>query len=86
MMDLFYKSYIETLLSFSISCWFGNLSVKHKSKLNRIATLSGKIIGKEQSLSFMFNINVLSRAQSVRLDSDQFLMLPSGSRYTKYEK
>ncbi len=48
MMELFYKSYIEPVLSFSISCWFGNLSVKHKNALNRIVTLSGKIIGKEQ--------------------------------------
>ncbi len=62
MMELFYKSYIEPVLSFSISCWFGNLSVKHKNALNRIVTLSGKIIGKEQrSLSFLFNRNVLSR-------------------------
>ncbi len=61
--------------------------MKHKNALNRIVTLSGKIIGKEQrSLSFLFNRNVLSRAQSVLLDSDhflypEFLMLPSGSRY-----
>ncbi len=87
LMELFYKSYIEPVLSFSISCWFGNLSVKHKNALNRIVTLSGKIIGKEQrSLSFLFNRKVLSRAQSVLLDSDhflypEFLMLPSGSRY-----
>ncbi len=83
LMELFYKSYIEPVLSFSICCLFGNLSVKHKNALNRIVTLSGKIIGKEQSsLSFLFNRNVLSRAQSVLLDSDHFLypefyMLPS---------
>ncbi len=41
-----------------------------------------------QALSFLFNRNVLSRAQSVLLDSDhflypEFLMLPSGSRYRR---
>ncbi len=40
----------------------------------------------QRSLSFLFNRNVLSRAQSVLLDSDhflypEFLMLPSGSCY-----
>ncbi len=48
MMELFYKSYIEPVLSFSISCWFGNLSEKHKNALNRIVTLRGKNKGKEQ--------------------------------------
>ncbi len=61
--------------------------MKHKNAFNTIVTLSGKVIGKEQiSLAFLFNRNVLSRAQSVLLDSDHFLypefvMLPSGSHY-----
>lgn len=86
-MELFYKSYIEPVLYFAISCWFGNLSVKYKNALNRIATLSRKIICKEQrNLSSLFNRNVLGWAQSVLLDRDHFLyseffMLPTGSRY-----
>ncbi len=37
--------------------------MRHTNAFNRIVTLSGKVIGKEQiSLAFMFNINVLSRA------------------------
>lgn len=59
LMKLLYKS-------FSISCWFGNLSVEF--------TVSRKIIGIEQrSLSFLYNRKVLSRTRSVLLDSDHFL-------------
>lgn len=65
LMKLLYKSY-ELVLSFSISCWFGNLSVEF--------TVSRKIIGIEQrSLSFLYNRKVLSRTRSVLLDSDHFL-------------
>jgi len=87
LMELFYKSYIEPVLSFSISCWFGNLSVKYKNSLNKLVKNSGKIIGKEQrGLSGLFNRNVLSRAHSVISDREHFLypefsMLPSGRRY-----
>lgn len=59
------------MLSLSISCWFGNLDVKYRNALNRIVINSGKIIGTEQrSLPILFNKNVLNRAQSVLLDSD----------------
>lgn len=39
LMELFYKSSMGQVLSFSINYWFGNLSVKHKNALNRIVTL-----------------------------------------------
>ena len=44
-MRLFYKSYIESVLSFSIICWYGNLNVKDKAVLAKIVKVSGKIIG-----------------------------------------
>ena len=41
----FYKSTIESVLCFSITVWYGNLSQKDKHRLNRIVKLSFKIIG-----------------------------------------
>ena len=45
LMILFYRSFIESVISFSIICWYGNLGVKQKNALNGIVRGAGKIVG-----------------------------------------
>jgi len=45
LMILFYKSYIELILTFSLLCWYGSIGVKAKTALVKIVNTSGKILG-----------------------------------------
>ena len=49
---MLYKSLAESVLTFKIVVWYGNLGVKGKAKLARIVGMAGKITGaKQDSLS-----------------------------------
>ena len=49
---MLYKSLAESVLTFKIVAWYGNLGVKGEAKLARIVGMAGKIIGaKQDSLS-----------------------------------
>lgn len=83
----FYRSFIESLLTFSFICWFHNLSVRDKNSLNNIVKLSSKIIGVQApSLNFLCNRQVVRKARSIADMSDhilnyEFSLMPSGRRY-----
>ena len=42
----FYKAVIESVLTFSITVWFGSITVKEKLRLNRVVNTASKIIGR----------------------------------------
>lgn len=42
LMTLFYTSYIESVITFSLKCWYGSLSVKAKTVV--VKSVSSKII------------------------------------------
>lgn len=44
----FYRSSIESLLTFSFICWFNGLSMKEKNSLNTVVKICSKIIGVQQ--------------------------------------
>ncbi|KAK0136843.1 hypothetical protein N1851_026972 [Merluccius polli] len=48
LMALFYKSFIESILTFSLISWYGNLTVQNKNSLSNIVKLASKIIGTQQ--------------------------------------
>ena len=59
-MRIFYN--IESVLSFSMLCWYGNLNVKDKASLTKIVKACGKIIGAKQSrLTDLYNRFVQKR-------------------------
>ena len=65
-MRIFYKSYIESVLSFSVICWYGNLNVKDKASLAKVVKAAGKIIGaKQSSLADLYNRFVHKKAESI---------------------
>ena len=86
LMRMFYCSFIESVISFSIICWFGNLNVKDKNNLKRIVTTASKICGvKFNSLDLVFQRQVLKKAKAIRADNahplnSEYKMLPSGAR------
>ncbi len=87
LMVLFYKSFIESILTFCIISWYGNLTVQNKKCLSDIVKVASKIIGTQQlSLSDIYNRQVYRKAQSILASTDhpllgELVLLPSGRRY-----
>ena len=55
LLQIVYKSLVESVLTFNIVVWYGNLGVKGKAKLARIVGMAGKTIGaKQDSLSDLY--------------------------------
>ena len=83
----FYKCFIESVLTFSNICWFGNLSVKNKNVLNRIVNVCSKVVGvKQEGLNELYERRVMRKAQVILSDKSHCLskyyeLLPSGKRY-----
>lgn len=70
LMTLFYKSCVESVLTFSIMCWYGNLNVKSKNALMKIVKMSGRILGVQQStLSDLFTRQIERKARSILSDA-----------------
>ena len=45
MLSLFYKSFIESVLTFSLFAWYGGISLRDKNNLSHIVKVAGKLIG-----------------------------------------
>lgn len=81
-----YLSYIESLLTFSFICWFGNISVKDRNCLNNIVKVCSKIIGIQMcDLNSLWEKRVLEKVNSLmkqhHILGDEFVLMPSGRRY-----
>ena len=85
-LTLFYRSFIESVLTFSLVCWFGNMSVKNKNRLSRFVNICSKITGTQQaSLSLLYDKQLRRKAHSIMSIEDhplrqEFEALPSGRR------
>ena len=86
-LTLFYKSFIESILTFCIVCWFGNASVSQGNMLRRIITTASKVLGiKQTGLDEIFKGWALRKAHKIIIDPSHplyldFELLPSGRRY-----
>jgi len=86
MMTLFYKSFIETIISFDLVAWFGCVSVKHKNNLNQIVKWSSKLTGESQLHPMtLYEKQLQKLAMAITNDSlyplnREFQSLPSGRR------
>ena len=84
LMILFYRAFIESVISFAVICWYGNLGIVQKNSLNGIVKAAGKIVGvKFRCLSHIYDEQVLKKASSIRGDSShplkgEYKLLPSG--------
>ncbi len=83
-MSLFYKQFIESILSFCIVAWYGNLSLSNKNRLGSLVKVAGKIIGVNQTVpTEIYQNAVVKKAQVILCITDhslhtEFRMLPSG--------
>lgn len=87
LMVLFYRSFIESVLSFCLVSFYENLSVQNKTRLNRAVVEASRVIGQQQmSLTDIYTKQVLNKARSILSLPDhplrmEFNLLPSGRRY-----
>ena len=85
-MQLFYNAFIESVLTSSFLCWFENLTVINRAKLNSIVNKCSKIVGaKQKSVKDMYECRLRKRARAIMNDKSHLLAehyqtLPSGRR------
>ena len=83
----FYRSVIESILTFSIIIWFDSITVTQRKKLNTIVRTANRITGCDlPSLESLYLTRTQNRAKKIVDDvshpaSHIFQMLPSGRRY-----
>ena len=83
----FYRSFVESILTFSFLCWFGGLSVKCKSVMSRIVNVCSKVIGEKQTnLNDLYTCRIRKKASGIvsnkrHILSRCFELLPSGRRF-----
>ena len=89
----FYRSIIESILTFSMTTWFGSTTQQNRDDLQRVVKCASKIIGCEvPSLQSLYDDRLIRKAKSILKDETHpahhiFQPLPSGKRYrTIYAK
>ena len=74
-------------MTFSFLCWFGGLSIKNKTVLNKVVNVCSKIVGVQQkSLQELYECRVLKKARAIACDDSHVLakhyeLLPSARRF-----
>ena len=60
-----YKAVIKSVLTFSITVWFGFITVKEKLRLNRVVNTASKIIGRSlPNLESLYSAAPVKKSQS----------------------
>ena len=86
-LSMFYKSCIQSVLTFSFICWFGNVSQKDKNNLQRIVNISSKVSGVTQStLTALYERLAVNKATKILADDThilhgEYIILPSSRRF-----
>ena len=87
-MLLFYHAVIESIFRYTICVWFGNLTVRSKAQINRLARIALKVMGVREHPTFqaIFEESVVKKAKRIIADPSHVLhseyeLLPSGRRY-----
>ena len=85
-LELFYSSIVQSVISFSIICWYGNCSMASKQKVTRIIRNCSRLgVKKVVSLEDLFRKSTLQRCNVIMNDTQHPLhmhynKLPSGRR------
>ena len=83
----FYRCTVESILTNSITVWFGNCTVQERKALQRVIKTAQYICGAAfPSLQDIYKTRVTKRAQNITKDTTHpqhtlFTLLPSGRRY-----
>ena len=65
-LSLFHDSFVKSVMTFGLICWWGNLSVKNRAKLSKLHTISCKIVGcctPDSSLQKLYNMRTIPTCQ-----------------------
>lgn len=87
MLQMFYSSFIESVLAFCIICWFGNATEAQKKSVRKTVTMASKLLGiKLPSVECIYRERVRNKAKTIVGDkrhplASSFELLPSGRRY-----
>ena len=82
----FYYSFIESVMTFSFTCWFQSITLQDRNRLTRVTKVCSKIIGHPvRSLSTLCEQQTVKLARRILQDpshimSSVFEWLPSGRR------
>lgn len=85
-MTLFYKTFIQSVITFNFLCWYGSLSVQSKNKLTKSVQMAGKIIGTSvDSVAMLHKTQAVRKLLKIQRDnthplSQEFQFLPSKKR------
>ena len=81
---MFYRDFIEYVLTFSFWGWFGSLCVKNKNKLARVVNVCSKILGERYASSNeLYESRAVRKGRQIAGDSAHVLARhsePSGRR------
>ena len=86
-LSMFYKSCIQSVLTFSFICWFGNVSQKDNNNLQRIVNISSKVTGVTQSnLTALYERLAVNKATKILADDThilhgEYILLASSRRF-----
>ena len=86
-MTHFYRSVIESVLTFSLLVWYGNTTVQDRTRLERVVRQAARIIGSSlPPLSSLYPTRLLKKANKIIADPSHpahhhISLLPSGRRY-----
>jgi hypothetical protein len=65
---LFYKSVIQSVLCFTIACWYGNACNKDTSKLEKVIKIAMKMNVSTVSINVLYEEAALKLAAKIRSD------------------
>ena len=88
MLEMIYRSLVESILTFNIVTFYGHLTVKQKNRLNKIVNIATKFINlKQKSLNDLYQ-QAISKKKRRSIINDPthplhscFEIMPSGKRY-----
>jgi len=86
-LQTFYRSFIESVITFGFVCWYGGLSVKNKNVLMRMVNVCSKVVGrKQESVDALYECRAARKGRQIAQDSTHVLaqfyeLLPSGRRF-----
>ena len=85
-LQMFYRSFIESVLTSYFVCWFGTVSVKNRGRLNSIVNRGSKVVGVRQTgLSELYKKRTMRKGLQIMSDvchilSQYYDTLPSSRR------
>ena len=87
MLEMIYRSLVESILTFNIVTFYGHLTVKQKNRFNKIVNIATKLINlKQKSLNDLYQQAISKKSRSIINDPTHplhscFEIMPSGKRY-----